>query len=86
MLAYYGERWRGFKTQLTHDYIKHGEDKDKPPYKVYSFIDKATWKKFVESRRTPKILAKSQKERKTELDISIHMGCLVGDIEELKKI
>ena len=45
MLAYCGERWRGFKTQLTHDYIKHGEDKEKPPYEVYSFIDKATWEK-----------------------------------------
>ena len=61
MLAYCGERWRGFKTQLTHDYIKHGEDKEKPPYEVYSFIDKDTWEKFVESRKTPEFLAKSQK-------------------------
>ena len=31
---------------------------------MYSFIDQATWKKFVESRITPNFLAKSQKENK----------------------
>ncbi|CAL5187231.1 unnamed protein product [Lathyrus oleraceus] len=40
ILAYYGECWRGFKTHLTHDYIKHGEDKEKPSYDVYSFFIK----------------------------------------------
>ena len=39
MLAYCSERWRGFKTQLTSDYIKDGDDKEKTPYEVYSFID-----------------------------------------------
>ncbi|CAL5197031.1 unnamed protein product [Lathyrus oleraceus] len=61
MLTYYGERWRGFKTQLTHDYIKHGEDKEKSSYDVYSFIDQDVWEKLVESRTTLTFLAKSQK-------------------------
>lgn len=41
-LTYCGERWKGFKTQHTHD-IKHPRDEDdpeyKPPYLMYSFID-----------------------------------------------
>ena len=64
MLGYCGERWRGFKTQLTLDYIKH--HKEPPPYEVYSFINQATWEKFVESRRTPKFLAKSRKGRENQ--------------------
>ena len=59
MLAYCGERWRGFKTQLTLDYIKH--HKEPPPYEVYSFINLATWKKFVKSRKTPEFFGKEPK-------------------------
>ena len=59
MLAYYGEHWRGFKTQLIHDYIKYGEDKELAPYEVYSFIDQATWENFVESRTTSAFLVKN---------------------------
>lgn len=65
LLTYYGERWRGFKIQLTHDYIKHPINEDgleyKPPYLRYSFINQYTWEKFVKSRTTSEFLAKSQK-------------------------
>ena len=59
MLAYYGECWRGFKIQLTHDYIKH--HKEPPTYEVYSFNDRDTWEKFVESHKTSNFLEKIQK-------------------------
>ncbi|CAL5191436.1 unnamed protein product [Lathyrus oleraceus] len=65
LLTYVGERWRGFKTHLSHDYIKYPKEEDepkcKPPYLMYSFIDQDVWEKFVKSRTTPEFLAKSQK-------------------------
>ena len=54
--TYCGERWRGFKTQLTSDYIKDGDDKEKTPYEVYSFIDPDVQEKFVVSRTTPTVV------------------------------
>lgn len=32
LLVYAGEHWKGFKTQLTHDYITHPSDEDKPTF------------------------------------------------------
>lgn len=51
-LGYAGERYRGFKTQLTHEYIKYPSDNSEPPYVKYSFIDKKFWEDFVKSRTT----------------------------------
>lgn len=56
LLTYYGERWKGFKTQLTHDYINNPRYEDdlecNPPYLMYSFIDLVVWEKFVKSHTT----------------------------------
>lgn len=49
LLTYYGERYNDFKTQLTHDYIKHARDEDDPEYKS-SYLMVCT---------TPEFLAKS---------------------------
>ncbi|CAL5208240.1 unnamed protein product [Lathyrus oleraceus] len=85
MLTYYGERWRAFKTQFTHDYIKHGEDKEKPPYNVYLFIDQDVWVKFVGSRTTPSFLEKSQKGKENR-DRNIYQPRLSrGGYQKLEK-
>lgn len=64
-LTYVGEPWRGFKTQLTCDYIDNPIDENdpeyKPPYLMCSFIDQDVCEKFVKSRTTLEFLAKSQK-------------------------
>lgn len=63
VLTYAGECWRGFKTQLTHDYITKPKtkNKEKPSYLMYSFIDQDCWEEFVKSHTTPEFLAKSKK-------------------------
>ncbi|CAL5210978.1 unnamed protein product [Lathyrus oleraceus] len=63
VLTYAGERLRGLKTQLTHDYITHPTTKsiEKPPYEIYSFIDQDCWKEFIKSHTTAEFLAKSKK-------------------------
>ncbi|KAI5440642.1 hypothetical protein KIW84_010210, partial [Lathyrus oleraceus] len=61
LLTYVGERWRGFKTQLTRDYITPPSDEDKPSYLLYSFINQDVWENFIKSRITLVSLAKSKK-------------------------
>ena len=52
-IKYAGERWRGFKTQLTDQYIKKPK-KDLPPAHIkYSYIKDETWKEFLKTRDTP---------------------------------
>lgn len=52
---------RGFKTQLTCDYINNPKDNEAPPYMKNSYIDKKVWEDFVKSRTTPDFLSMSQK-------------------------
>lgn len=52
LLKYAGERWRGFKADLGRYYI-FGPKSKKNPLEVYPFLDKATWDRFVQSRRDP---------------------------------
>ncbi|GAU41485.1 hypothetical protein TSUD_239610 [Trifolium subterraneum] len=60
-MQFVGDRWRGFKTQLTREYVsKPKEDRD-PPYVRYNFITEDIWEKFLESRETPAFKEKSQK-------------------------
>lgn len=61
LLTYAGECWRGFKTQLTCDYIHHPSNQAKPSYAMYPFIYQDVWEKFIKSRATPEFLAKSKK-------------------------
>lgn len=52
-IKYAGERWRGFKTQLTDRYIHHPIENDPPPYVKYNFITEDAWKEFLKIRDTP---------------------------------
>ncbi|KAK2357452.1 hypothetical protein QL285_094718 [Trifolium repens] len=45
-----GDRWRGFKAQLTREYVTKP---DEAPYVRYTYISKAVWEKFLASRDTP---------------------------------
>lgn len=85
MITYYGERLRGFKTQFTHDYIKHREDKERPSYDVYSFIDQDVWKKFVESRITPAFLENIQKGKENRTRNIYPYGLSRGEYQKLEK-
>lgn len=60
-----GDRWRGFKTQLTNDYITNPSKDCRHPLVKYPFLQKDIWEKFVESRKTPEFKEKSQKGRDT---------------------
>jgi hypothetical protein len=51
-VAYAGERWRGFKTNLTSKYI-HGDLRDRSPLEIYNFLDEETWQAFVQIRLDP---------------------------------
>ncbi|PNX57129.1 hypothetical protein L195_g050244, partial [Trifolium pratense] len=52
-LSYAGDRWRGFKTQLTREYVSRPKEDRKPPYVRYTFIKPDVWKQFLASRDTP---------------------------------
>ena len=51
-ISYAGTRWRGFKSQLTADYIRKPKSGLARPWIQYSFISKKQWKKFVKKRRS----------------------------------
>ncbi|CAJ2662314.1 unnamed protein product [Trifolium pratense] len=61
LLSYAGDRWRGFKTQLTREYVSNPKEDREPPYVRYSFIKEGIWKQFLASRHTPEFKEKSQK-------------------------
>ncbi|CAJ2660611.1 unnamed protein product [Trifolium pratense] len=52
LVAYAGERWRAFKTNLTSRYI-HGDLRDRSPLEIYNFLDEGTWQAFVQTRLDP---------------------------------
>jgi hypothetical protein len=52
-IRYAGDRWRGFKTQLTTKYITRPKPNVRPPFLKYDYITEAIWKEFVKSRDTP---------------------------------
>ena len=52
-IKYAGERWRGFKTQLTGEYIRKPKEGLAPAHIRYSFIKEEVWKEFLKSRDTP---------------------------------
>nr|WNP90956.1 hypothetical protein [Medicago sativa] len=51
-IAYVGERWRAFKTNLTSRYI-HGDLRGQSPLEAYNFLDEETWQAFVQMRLDP---------------------------------
>lgn len=63
LFGYDGERWKGFKTQLTHDYNKYPNDNLDPPYVKYPYMDNKVRENIVKSHTTPDFLAKSQKKK-----------------------
>ena len=54
-ISYVGTRWRGFKSQLTVDYIRKPKSGLARPWIRYSFISKKQWKKFVRVRRSEEL-------------------------------
>ena len=50
-ISYAGTRWRGFKSQLTRDYIRKPKSGLARPWIQYSFISKKEWNKFAKIRR-----------------------------------
>ncbi|WVY89460.1 hypothetical protein V8G54_034974 [Vigna mungo] len=44
-ISYAGQRWRGFKTDLTSRYI-YAKLSHKNPYEIYKFLDEETWQAF----------------------------------------
>lgn len=59
-VAFAGERWRAFKTQLSSRYI-YGPLRDKSPCEDYAFLDEETWQKFVKIRKDPAFEEKRKK-------------------------
>ncbi|KAK2375798.1 hypothetical protein QL285_076664 [Trifolium repens] len=55
-----GDRWRGFKAQLTREYVTKPDKAREPPYVRYTYISKDVWEKFLASRATPEFKARSQ--------------------------
>ncbi|KAK2444970.1 hypothetical protein QL285_015953 [Trifolium repens] len=55
-----GDRWRGFKAQLTREYVTKPDKAREPPYVRYNYISKDVWEKFLASRATPEFKARSQ--------------------------
>lgn len=60
-IGYAGERWMGFRTELTSDYITKTKHNLEPSYIMYSYIDKKVYEEFSKSRRSLELLAKIQK-------------------------
>ena len=50
-ISYAGTRWRGFKSQLTADYISKPKSGLARPWIRYSFMSKKQWNKFVKIHR-----------------------------------
>ncbi|CAH9107302.1 unnamed protein product [Cuscuta europaea] len=72
-ISFAGARWRGFKTQLTSQYI-FGNRCDQSPCEEYPFIDQDTWRQFVLSRQDPAFLERRQKAKKTQaLNVCPHI-------------
>ncbi|KAL5168114.1 hypothetical protein HKD37_11G030342 [Glycine soja] len=65
LISYAGQRWRGFKTQLSSFYI-YGKYKDKSPCDKYTFLKKDTWQRFVESRLDPAFQEKRKKAQEVQ--------------------
>lgn len=51
----------------------------------YPFIDKKVWEDFVNSRTTHDSWLRAKKERRIELEISIHIDFLVDDMINLNR-
>lgn len=58
-ISYVGERWRGFKSQLRHDYIRKPKPSLWRPTVIYNYIDEDIWEKFVKSRSPTELLVSS---------------------------
>ncbi|CAJ2642138.1 unnamed protein product [Trifolium pratense] len=72
-LSYAGDRWRGFKTQLTREYVSRPKEDHKPPYVRYTFIKPDVWKQFLASRDTPEFKL-SQLEEKLRAEFEEKMA------------